>query len=73
LADAKHPDIRAAATGNFTRDTLNTIVNTASKASAPSAGTPKNTQAAFDALVTLVGHSRQNGTDLIGSLAEVTP
>jgi hypothetical protein len=73
LADAKHPDIRAAATSTFTRDSLNKIVNTASKASAPSAGTPKNTQAAFDALVTLVGHSRQNGTDLIGSLAEVTP
>ena len=73
LADAKHPDIRAAATDDFTRDALNKIVNTASKASTPSAGTPKNTQAAFDALVTLVGHSRQNGTDLISSLAEVSP
>jgi hypothetical protein len=73
LAGAKHPDIRAAASADLTRATLNEIVNTASKASTSAAGTPKNTQAAFDALVTLVGHSRQNGTDLIGSLAEVSP
>jgi hypothetical protein len=73
LRGAKHPEIRAAATTTFTRDSLNKIVNAASKASTPAAATPKNTQAAFDALITLVGHSRQKGIDLIGSLAEVTP
>ncbi len=71
LTQAKDPAIRSLATTTLTRDNLNQIVNAASKASAPAAAAPTKVHAAFDALITLVGHARQDGTDLIGSMAEV--
>jgi hypothetical protein len=72
LSQAKDPQIRAAATLNFSQATLNQIVNAASKASTPAANSPTNAQAAFDALVTLVGTSRQKGDDLLGAISEAT-
>jgi hypothetical protein len=73
LGQAKDPNIRAAATASFNQETLNQIVNAASKASAsaPMANLPANAHAAFDALVTLVETSRQKGGDLLGALSEV--
>jgi hypothetical protein len=73
LTQAKDPDIRSAGTTALTRDGLNQIVNAASKASQPSSAVSTNAHAAFDALVTLVGHARQGGIDLIGALSEVAP
>jgi hypothetical protein len=73
LSQAKDPQIRAAATTNFSQATLNQIVNAASKASTPAANSPTNAHAAFDALVTLVGTSRQKGDDLLGAISEATP
>jgi hypothetical protein len=73
LNQAKDPQIRAAATTPFTQAQLNQLVNAASKASSPGTNIPTNTQAAFDALVTLVGTSRQKGDDLIGAISEATP
>jgi hypothetical protein len=72
LGQAKDPNIRAAATTSFNQGTLNQIVNAASKASAPTANSPTGAHAAFDALVTLVGVTRQNGGDLVGALSEVS-
>ena len=73
LGQAKDPQIRAAVTAPFTQATLNQIVNAASKASTPAANAPNNTQAAFDALVTLVETSREKGDDLLGAISEATP
>jgi hypothetical protein len=70
LAHAKDPAMRPAGSGVLSRDSINRIINTASKASAASA-TPTQAHAAFDALVTLVGNSRQSGVDLVGALAEI--
>ena len=72
LSQAKDPQIRAAATATFTQATLNQVVNAASKASTPAANAPNNTHAAFDALVTLVGTSREKGDDLLGAISEAT-
>jgi hypothetical protein len=72
LGQAKDPQVRAAATTAFTQATLNQIVNAASKASTPAANAPKDAHAAFDALVTLVGTSRQKGDDLLGAISEAT-
>jgi hypothetical protein len=73
LSQAKDPQIRAAATTTFSQATLNQIVNAASKASTPAANSPTNAHAAFDALVTLVGTSRQKDDDLLGAISEATP
>jgi hypothetical protein len=77
MTQAKDPAMRSLATTTLTRDNLNQIVNAASKASAtatasaPAGAAPNKAHAAFDALITLVGHSRETSTDLVGSMAEV--
>jgi hypothetical protein len=73
LAQAKNPAMRPASPNALSRDSINQIINTASKASAPGTNVPVQAHAAFDALVTLVGQSRQGGVDLVGAIAEVTP
>jgi hypothetical protein len=73
LMQAQNPALRPAAAGVLTPATLNEIVATASKASAPGSTVPTNAHAAFDALVTVVERSRQQGIDLLGALAEISP
>jgi hypothetical protein len=73
LAQAKNPAMRPAGANVLSQSNLNQIINAASKASAPGATVPPQAHAAFDALVTLVGHARQSGVDLVGALSEVSP
>ena len=73
LSQASDPQIRAAATVKLSQTTLNQIVNAASKASTPTANSPNNAHAAFDALVTLVGTSRAKRDDLVGAISEAKP
>lgn len=69
LADAQNPAMRP---GSLSSDTVNQIIDAASKASA--AGTaPTQAHAAFDALVTLVGNARQKDVDLVGAMKEMAP
>jgi hypothetical protein len=73
LSQAKDPAMRPGAAGTLTQSSLNQIVNAASKASAPGSSVATPAHAAFDALVTLVGHARQAGVDLVGAMSEVVP
>lgn len=73
LAQAKDPSMRPAGPDVLSQANLNQIVNAASKASAPGATVSTPAHAAFDALVTLVGHARQGGVDLVGAMSEVMP
>jgi hypothetical protein len=71
LSHAASPALRVGA-NTLSPDNLNQIINTASKASAPEANVATEAHAAFDALITLVGHSQQpNGIDLLGALGKV--
>jgi hypothetical protein len=72
LAQAKDPAMRPQGSNVLSRDTINQIINAASKASAASTA-PTKAHAAFDALVTLVGNSRQGGVDLVAALSELAP
>ena len=69
LAGAANPALRP---GPLDRNTVNRIIGAASQASA-AATAPVEAHAAFDALVTLVGHARQNNVDLATTISEVAP
>lgn len=70
LANAVNPALRPSSTLN--RDTVNQIIDAASRASAAET-VPLDARAAFDALITLVGHARLNNVDLVQAIAEVGP
>ena len=73
LAEAATPALRPPSDpGRLTADNLNALIRAAGDAAAAPAP-PVNAQAAFDALVILVGHARQDKIDLPAALAELKP
>ncbi len=73
LSQAKDPAMRPATADALTQSSLNQIIDAASKASSAGSTVATPAHAAFDALVTLVGHARQAGVDLVGAMSEVVP
>jgi len=71
LAGAANATIQPKAeSGALTADTANTLIQAAGNASA-APDPPVPAQAAFDALVTLVGHARLDKVDLPSAIAEI--
>jgi hypothetical protein len=69
LTQAANSDLRQVP-AQLTGAVANQVIDAASKASA-SAAAPTEARAAFDALITLVGNARHDGTDLTQALTEV--
>lgn len=72
LAKAASPALRLEASGTLTPEHINEVIDKASRASA-SGAVAQDVQAAFDALITMVGYARRDGVDLANTLAEVQP
>ncbi|MGE4048467.1 MAG: hypothetical protein AB7F35_26665 [Acetobacteraceae bacterium] len=72
LADAQNPEVRPVAGATVTTDVVNAVIRAAGAAASAGNADPQ-AQAAFDALVTLVGAARAGKVDLPLALTELRP